>query len=305
MTQLILAAWSVSVVILFLPVGPVARLMGRRLRRVFGGPGAQAANEAAETPPGSAEPSAPSAGIVAEGAAGTPTHLAHSQLEELEAPVAVAEPPGDSESERGAPSPLPAADEEEPAIRSEAPPVPLRKRALGLFVWLATASLYVVFLSSSVYLMPRLLVGILDTKQPVAAITSQSMYPELKRGDLLLLEGVAELSDLRVGDILAFESEDGFAIHRIVIIDGEEIITKGDANLITDKPIGFDQVIGRALTIRGRLAKVPYIGNIPLVFKKTAEEADETDAEAESLPLGDAELEGERVTPVPYTPRPR
>ncbi|MCH8158007.1 MAG: hypothetical protein IID18_09730, partial [Nitrospinae bacterium] len=86
------------------------------------------------------------------------------------------------------------------------------------------------------------------------------------------LEGIDEAADLRVGDILAFESDHGFAIHRIVEIDGDTITTKGDANRSEDEPISFDHVIGRALTIRGRLAKIPYLGNIPLIFKQTAEE---------------------------------
>ena len=255
MIQLIIAAWSASVVLIFLPVGPVARLIWRRLR-----PADSPAPEPAETLPGSAVPPVGLATAAPEQAA--------AALLKLEAPVAVAEPPDAAASGQEPPGPTPAADEEAPAAPSFAP----RNRALVLFGWLATLALYVLFVGSSIYLAPRLLERVLDNEHPMAAITSQSMYPALKRGDLVLLEGIDEAAELEVGDILAFESDDGFAIHRIVGIDGETITTKGDANLIEDEPISFEQVIGRALTIRGRLAKIPYLGNIPLIFKQTAEE---------------------------------
>ena len=258
MIQLIIAAWALSAVLVFLPVGPVARLIGRRLRPADSP--TPEPPEPAETLPGSAVPPVGLATAVPE--------QAGAALLELEASVAVAEPRDAAASGQEPPGPAPAADEEAPAAPSFAP----RNRALVLFGWLATVALYVLFVGSSIYLAPRLLVRILDTEHPMAAITSQSMYPELKRGDLVLIEGIDEAAELKVGDILAFESDDGFAIHRIVEIAGETITTKGDANLIEDEPISFEQVIGRALTIRGRLAKIPYLGNIPLIFKQTAEE---------------------------------
>jgi signal peptidase I len=120
----------------------------------------------------------------------------------------------------------------------------------------------------------------------MAAITSQSMYPALKRGDLVLIQGVDKAADLNEGDIIAFENDSGFAIHRIVAIDGETITTKGDANFDEDDPITFDKVIGRALTVRGRLARIPYLGNVPLVFGRTS---DGNAGEAQSPPIFEGE----------------
>ncbi len=165
-----------------------------------------------------------------------------------------------------APADLSAVPQEVSVLSSPQPALLAR-----LWRLVATLALYAVFITTSVYLTPRLLATILGTEHPIAAITSQSMYPVLQRGDLVLLEGVDQPADLRVGDIIAFKSENGFAIHRVIKIDGFSIATKGDANQVEDGPITFDQVIGRALRIRGHIARVPYLGDIPMVFERTSQ----------------------------------
>ena len=245
MTALIIAAWSASAVLLFLPVGSAARLARRRLGALISrvrGVQPRSVASLASTPAGSVVP------VESRGPGSGALHE--------EAPVA----------SEGA---------------GEGTPARLAGRAawaLRLLRGPATLVLYVVFIGGTVYLGPRLLVRVLNTDHPMAAVTSQSMYPDLKRGDLVFIQGVDKAADLRVGDIIAFDSGDGFGIHRIVRIDGPTITTKGDANLIADEPIVFDQVIGRTLTIRGRLAKIPYLGNIPVLFKQTSEQEDGSEA---------------------------
>ena len=269
MIQLIIAAWVLSGTLIFLPVMAGARLIWRRLRPVSKPKEPAAvlseappAGEAAKPPPGTAVSTIDRDTSVPERPAAV--------LPKLEALATVAEPAA-AASDQKPPSAAPVAEEEAPVAPPGPPPFTVQRRALGLFGSLAMVALYVVFIGSSVYLMPRLLIRILDNEHPMAAITSQSMYPVLKRGDLVLIEGVDKPADLRVGDILAFESEHGFAIHRIVNISGETITTQGDANFTEDEPISFEQVIGRALTIRGRLAKIPLLGNIPLIFSRTSD----------------------------------
>ena len=141
-------AWSASVALLFLPLGRVTRLIGRRLR-----------------------------------------------------------PAADAGSADAAPA--------EPAPR------PLAVRALRPLRGPVSLVLYAVFIAGAVYLAPRLLARVLDMDHPMAAITSQSMYPLLKRGDIVLLQGVDKAADLEVGDIIAYNDEDdGLILHRIIAIDG-------------------------------------------------------------------------------------
>ena len=203
------------------------------------------------------------------------------RFEERDAPVRMAEPleparaPDPSPQQPVAPAPGPADEiHDEPPGASVASGVTRRATAWRLLAWLATVAFYVVFIGSSIYLAPVLLARALDTEHPTAAVTSQSMYPVLKRGDLVFIKGVDSVTDLRERDIIAFSSGEGFVIHRIVEIDGDTITTKGDANRSPDEPITFDDVIGRAWRIRGHLARIPYLGNVPLLFGGTSEPED-------------------------------
>lgn len=235
MTELIIAGWGLTAALLFLPVGPIWRLAARRVR-----PGRVRR-------PGT-EPHA-TLDESADGGVLTPA--------EATATAAAAETGPE--------------DAGQPLPRGDAPSKTSARYLFAATSMSAQVALYVLFIVSSVYLAPRLLERVLDNEHPLAAITSQSMYPTLKKGDLVVIEGVDSAADLNVGDIIAFRSENGFAIHRLVLVDGEALITQGDANLLLDEPISFDDVIGRLMKIGGRFAKIPYLGNIPLVFGSTIE----------------------------------
>jgi signal peptidase I len=139
-----------------------------------------------------------------------------------------------------------------------------------------TFVLYVGFVVGAMHYTPALLSRALDTEHPMASITSASMWPTLKKGDLVILKGIDKPEDINVGDIIAFEYEGGFAIHRVIQIDGDKITTQGDANPHPDPPITFEQVIGRMPKVGGRLVKIPYLGNVgillgPLFGHKTSD----------------------------------
>jgi signal peptidase I len=144
------------------------------------------------------------------------------------------------------------------------------RRVLSWAVYIGIILLVIVF-------TPRILSWALGTQYPMASVTSSSMWPTLKKGDLVFLKGVDKPEDLEVGDIIGFELDDGgFAIHRVVRVDGDRITTKGDANRDEDPAIDFDRVIGRVPKIAGRLVKVPYLGNLgilvgPLFGSKTSD----------------------------------
>ncbi|MCH8346291.1 MAG: signal peptidase I, partial [Chloroflexi bacterium] len=150
-----------------------------------------------------------------------------------------------------------AAGAEEAAAEPQAPSG-LRRRLRGPLGWL----IYLGIIVAAIILGPTVLGWALDTDHPMATISSGSMWPALKEGDVVLLRGVDSVDDVKVGDIVAFRHEGGLAIHRIVSIEGEQITTKGDANTREDEPIAFDDVIGRAVEVGGRLARVPYLGHL-------------------------------------------
>jgi signal peptidase I len=138
-----------------------------------------------------------------------------------------------------------------------------RRRLWGIASWV----IYVGVIVLVIVFTPSILSRVLDTPYPMAAVTSSSMWPTLKKGDLVFLKGVDKPEELEVGDIIGFELDDGgFAIHRIIEIEGDRITTKGDGNQTADPVISFDRVIGYVPKIGGRLAKVPYLGNLGLLL---------------------------------------
>jgi signal peptidase I len=92
-------------------------------------------------------------------------------------------------------------------------------------------------------------------------ITSGSMSPTIDQNDLILVNRLASLETLQVGDIIVFNSPDGVSgvvTHRVVQFlqseSGPYVVTKGDANRYSipqiDYPITSKDLIGTvALTI--------------------------------------------------------
>ena len=119
------------------------------------------------------------------------------------------------------------------------------------------------------YGFPKLLSWWLGTPHPLAAVTSNSMCPVYTEGDRVVIEGVKK-EELKVGDIIVFTQLDGpgFTIHRIVKLEKDNLITKGDANFEPDAPIKYEQVAGRGVTIRGKAIHLPYLGSLTMLTNR-------------------------------------
>lgn len=125
------------------------------------------------------------------------------------------------------------------------------------------------FLAGLIYGIPKGLSYWLGTSYPMAAITSGSMWPALKTGDMVFIEGVSNKDQIRVGDIIVYKNPKGFTIHRVIKIDGESIQTQGDANNIADRPIKFGEVVGKTLNINGKPLRIPMMGNVNILANKS------------------------------------
>ena len=122
--------------------------------------------------------------------------------------------------------------------------------------------IFALIFGGVLYGLPKAMSFILKTPYPMAAISSNSMWPVLQKGDLVLTQG-AEKEDIRVGDIVVYKLENGgFIIHRVIKLKKEELITKGDANQVADAPVEYEKVVGKALNINGKPFKIPLLGNI-------------------------------------------
>lgn len=91
-----------------------------------------------------------------------------------------------------------------------------------------------------------------------AVVLSGSMEPELSTGDLLIL---AERHDYAVGDVIVFQDGRMAVTHRIVAMDEDIVITKGDANNAEDDPIQRDQIKGVVLL------SIPLVGYVVNAIK--------------------------------------
>lgn len=124
--------------------------------------------------------------------------------------------------------------------------------------------LFVFGVVATIYFVPQILTRTLNNENPTLTVISHSMYPALNRGDLILVKGTT-LEEIEVGTVVVFRHEHGLAVHRVVEIEGDTIVTKGDANPEEDKPITYDDIVGRVPAIGDSLMKIPLIGRIALL----------------------------------------
>jgi signal peptidase I len=132
------------------------------------------------------------------------------------------------------------------------------KRMRSFFL---TFLMYAVIVVAMVWGVPSFLAWYLDTPYPIAAITSGSMWPVLKEGDLVFIRAV-QPEMIEIGDIVVWQNSRGFTIHRVVRLESDTIVTKGDANFVEDSPVVHKDIIGRAIYAGKNPLRVPYFGFI-------------------------------------------
>jgi signal peptidase I len=138
-----------------------------------------------------------------------------------------------------------------------------------IFRFFFNVVVYVAIVGAIVWGAPKFLSWKFGTQYPIAAITSGSMWPELKTGDMVLIEAIPK-EDLKVGDVIVWQVKNSpnFTIHRVLKLNEKTLVTKGDANFEPDDPISYDQVVGRTVTFRGRQMRIPYIGYLTIKASK-------------------------------------
>ncbi len=95
----------------------------------------------------------------------------------------------------------------------------------------------------------------------LANVLSGSMEPTFSPGTLLL---VKKTDSIEKGDIVVYQSGQSLVVHRVRALDGDLVITQGDANNTSDDPFFKDQVKGRVI------AWIPYVGNIAEFLRNPA-----------------------------------
>ena len=101
-----------------------------------------------------------------------------------------------------------------------------------------------------------------------AVVVSGSMEPNIHVNDVLVFQKHRQEA-YHPGDVILYIRGEGttdemLVSHRIVRIDGNTLVTKGDANLSEDAPISFSQVVGRVAI------RIPYIGRAVRLMRTPA-----------------------------------
>ena len=94
-----------------------------------------------------------------------------------------------------------------------------------------------------------------------AIVLTGSMEPTLKINDFVIMK---KPNEIKVGDIISYRqnSSNIEVLHRVIKVDNDEIVTKGDANNTEDKPISINQITGVYI------GRIKYLGNIIFFVKK-------------------------------------
>ena len=91
-----------------------------------------------------------------------------------------------------------------------------------------------------------------------AVVLSGSMEPTLSVGDLLL---VVPSEQYEVSEVVVYQEGQSLVVHRIMRIDGESAVTKGDDNTGEDDPILLTQIKGKVIF------SVPLVGHLVRFIK--------------------------------------
>lgn len=84
-----------------------------------------------------------------------------------------------------------------------------------------------------------------------AVVISGSMEPTLSVDDLII---VKKSNEYKEKEIIVYQKENNLIVHRIIKIDKNTVITKGDANNLEDHEISKEAIKGKVILI------VPYFG---------------------------------------------
>ena len=86
----------------------------------------------------------------------------------------------------------------------------------------------------------------------------ENINNQFNANDIVIVKKVNNINELKLYDVISYINEDNVnIIHRIIEIDNDSIITRGDSNNISDKPIKFSQVVGVYTNF-----KIPKLGLI-------------------------------------------
>lgn len=125
------------------------------------------------------------------------------------------------------------------------------KRKINLVIDIMLNMLLIVVLCATTYVV----VARKDASLKVYVVVSESMTPSLKVGDVIFTWHF-EPQHIHVNDIVTYKESNLTITHRVYAKQETGLITKGDANNVTDGLVKYEQVVGKVIFV---LPKIGYL----------------------------------------------
>lgn len=96
-------------------------------------------------------------------------------------------------------------------------------------------------------------------------VLTGSMEPTIEIGDDVLIKVT---QDIKKGDVVVFDNKDNdnFILHRVIQVNENDVLTKGDNNNMYDGIIPKENIIGKTLIIFPKLGKIQEFFRKPYIF---------------------------------------
>lgn len=94
-------------------------------------------------------------------------------------------------------------------------------------------------------------------------VGSGSMRPELEVGDYILIK---KKNNYKVGDVITYKNNKSYITHRIVYINKNKIVTKGDSNNTNDNFINKKDVVGKLFLKLRVVSFISFIFTVPYTW---------------------------------------
>lgn len=124
----------------------------------------------------------------------------------------------------------------------------MNKKRLKMILRIVALSLVGIFLGFNIYIWNAQ--SLTGNAMPMpfgfgaAIVLSGSMEPALSVDDLII---VREVEQYRVGDVVVFQSGSSLVVHRIIRLEGDMVVTQGDANNAPDEEMEMSRIKGRVV----------------------------------------------------------
>ena len=130
----------------------------------------------------------------------------------------------------------------------------IKKIIFSLFLLISFVYIFII-------VSPKIIKGFYPFGIKTAVILTGSMEPTLNINDFVIMK---KPNSIKVGNIVSYKvnNSDNEVLHRVIKVNNNEIITKGDANNTEDQAINKNQVTGIYI------CKIKFLGNVISFIKK-------------------------------------